>query len=163
MSWTLIMLCFWSASAALGAFLVLVLRPKLHELAELGRKERERIWECLDRVAQRRGSLRLLGALVTQEQRAFEQLNGAADLEALERSCPEYQNSRFLLVALEVDMGMLEAELELVKGRRGRFFYYCFLRSTGLSANRMIRSVRAQKSELLACPLSPAGKSEAIR
>ncbi len=149
MNWIMIMLCFWSASAALGAFFFLVLKPKLQEFAQTGRKERERIWECMDRVAQRLGSLKLLGLLVTQEQRALEELRGSASLLALERGCPQFRNAGFLLLALAVDSGMMEAEIELIKARHGYFFYHCFLRSTAESAYRMVQAASLCKSALL--------------
>jgi len=152
MNWIMIMLCFWSASAALGAFLFLVAKPKLQEFAQTGRKERERIWECMDRVNQRLGRLKLLGPLVTQEQRAFEELHGAASLLALERGCPQFRNAGFLLLALEVDSGMMEAEIELVKARHGQLFYHCFLRSTAESAFRMVQAASLCKASLLNSP-----------
>ena len=150
------MLCFWSASAALGAFLFIVVKPKVRAFEENGRKVCEQLWALMDQVAQRRTSLNLLGALVIREQRAFEELGGAASLEALERSCPDYQNAGFLLVALEADAGMLEAELELIKVRHGRFFYYCFLCSTVESAGRMVQSARRAKAALLSATAAAA-------
>ena len=150
MNSTMTLLCFWGASAALGAFLFLVVKPKLRAFEEAGRKERDRIWECMDRLAARHGSLKLLGPLVSQEQRAFEELKGVATLESLERRCRDYQNAGFLLVALEVDAGMLEAELELSATRHGRFFHYCFMGSTAVTARRMVESARSSKAKLLA-------------
>ncbi len=149
MSSTMILLCLWSASAALGAFLFIVVKPKLRAFEESGSKERDRIWECMDRLAARRTSMKLLGALVSQEQHAFAELQGATTLEALERPSRDFQNAGFLLVALDVDAGMLEAELELVAARHGRFFYHCFLRSTAITALHMIESARAEKLKLL--------------
>jgi hypothetical protein len=152
MSWTIIMLLFWGASAALGAFLFTVVKPKMRSVESLARKEQDRLWELMDRVGHRQSRLRLLGALVVQEQRAFAELKGAATLRALERGCPQFQNAGFLLVALEVDAGMLEAELELIRARHGRFFYRFFLHSSAEAANRMIGSARALKASLLESP-----------
>lgn len=149
MSSTIILLCLWSASAALGAFLFIVVKPKLRAFEENGRKERDRIWEYMDRLAARRASMKLLGPLVSQEQYAFTELKGAATLESLERHSRDFQNAGFLLVALEVDTGMLEAELELVVARHGRFFYYCFLRSTAITALSMAESARKSKEQFL--------------
>lgn len=156
---TMILICLWSASAALGAFLFIVVKPKLRAFEEAGSKGRDRIWECMDRLAARRNSLKLLGPLVSQEQRAFEELQGATTLETLERRCRDFQNAGFLLVALEVDAGMLEAELELVIARHGRFFYYCFLRSTAITALQMIESARQEKLKLFSpAPISASAK-----
>lgn len=149
MNWTIIMLLFWGASAALGAFLFTVVKPKMRELEELGRKEQERLWAMMDQLAQRSGSLRLLGPLVTQEQRAFEELRGAASLRVLERGSRDFQNAGFLLVALEVDAGTLEATVEAIKAQYGRCFYHYFLASTCEAARLMIQTSRALKSSLL--------------
>ncbi len=156
MSWIVIMLCFWSASAALGAFLFIVVKPKMRALEELGRKEQERLWAMMDQLAQRSGSLRLLGPLVTQEQRALEELRGAASLRALERGSRDFRNSGFLLVALEVDAGTLEAAVDLVKEQHGRCFYHFFLASTCEAARRMIQTSRALKCNLLTNHDSPS-------
>lgn len=150
MTWTVIMLCFWGASAALGAFLFIVVKPKMREFKELGKKEQERLWAMMDQLAQRYASLRLLGPLVTQEQRVFEELQGAASLRALERGARDFQNAGFLLVALEVDAGTLEASLNLLRAKHGFVFYNCFLASTSASARRMISCARLLKMELLA-------------
>jgi hypothetical protein len=149
MNSTMILICLWSASAALGAFLIMVVKPKWRAFAEIGNKERDRIWACMDQVAARKGSLRLLGPLVTEEQRAFEGLRGAVSLEALEKRCREFQNAGFLLVALEVDAGILEAALELSLKRHGRFLYWYFMRSTAVTARRMVNSARDLKKQLL--------------
>lgn len=150
MNSTMILLCLWSASAVLGAFFFIVIKPRLRAFEEEGSKERDRIWECMDRVAARRASLRLLGPLVTEEQRAFAGLRGAVSLEALEKRCREFHNAGFLLVALEVDAGILEAALELACKRHGRFFYCYFMRSTAITARRMVASAETLKAELLA-------------
>jgi hypothetical protein len=149
MNWTVTMLLFWGASAALGAFLFTVVKPRMRSVESLGRTEQERLWELMDRVGQRYSSLRLLGPLVVQEQRAFAELKGAASLEALERGCPMFQKAGFLLVALEVDAGILEAELELMKVRHGRCFYRVFLHSSADASKRIIRAARALKASLL--------------
>jgi hypothetical protein len=67
----------------------------------------------------------------------------------LEQRCREFQNAGFLLVALEVDAGMLEAELELVVKRHGRIFYHCFLRSTANTARLTVEIARRLKAQLL--------------
>ncbi len=149
MNTTMILLCLWSASAALGAFLFIVVKPKLRALEESGRKERYRLWECMDRVAARRSSLLLLSPLVMQEQRAFEALGGALSLESLERNCRDFQNAGFLLVALEVDLGTMQAELELIASRHGRFFYHCFLRSSVETARGLVNDAYGWKESLL--------------
>ncbi len=149
MNSTMILICLWSASAALGAFLVMVVKPKWRAFAEIGNKERDRIWACMDQVAARKGSLRLLGPLVTEEQRAFDGLSGSVSLESLEKRCREFQNAGFLLVALEVDAGTLEAALELAVKRHGRFLYWYFMRSTAVTAVRMVNSARDLKKQLL--------------
>jgi len=152
MNWTTLILCFWSASAALGAFLFIVVKPKIRDFEQRGRAVNEHIWELMDRVAQRHASLKRLGSLVTQEQRAYEELQGSVNLLALERGLPEHKKAGFLLVALDVDAGTLEAELELAKNRYGRFFYYFFLSSAAQSSARMIRVARKDTASLLARP-----------
>ncbi len=149
MNSTMILICLWSASAALGAFLIMVVKPRWRAFAEIGNKERDRIWACMDQVAARKGSLRLLGLLVTQEQRAFYELRGAVSLEAMEKRSRDFFNAGFLLVALDVDAGVLEAELELAVKRHGRLLYWYFMRSTALTARRMVISARELKQELL--------------
>ncbi len=149
MNWTLIMLLFWSASAALGAFLFVVVKPKLRAFEQRGRSANEHIWELMDSVAQRHARLKLLGPMIVQEQRAFDLLRGSASLLALERSSNEFRQAGFLLVALEVDAGLLEGELQVARTRYGWFFYHCFLRSSVQSSYRIIAVSRAYKESLL--------------
>ena len=139
----------WILLVALASFGLIVIRPQWLELINSGRQERERIWECMDRLACRRGSLKLLGPLVSQEQSVFAELKGAVTLEALERKSRDFQNAAFLLVALEVDAGHLAGELEIVVERHGRIFYYWFLRSTAHTARQMLESTRHLKDGLL--------------
>ena len=41
----------WMSAVALATFALSVIRPKLLAFKERGQKERERIWECMDRLA----------------------------------------------------------------------------------------------------------------
>ncbi len=152
-----VLIFLWILAVALAAFTMIVVRPKFIDIRETGLKERERIWEGMDRLACRRGCFKRLGPLVGQEQRAFSELKGAVSLEALERGSRDFQNSAFLLVALEVDAGHLAGELEIVVARHGRLFYHCFLRSTANTARQMIESARQVKNGFLAERISAAG------
>jgi hypothetical protein len=120
------MLSFWSASAALGAFLFIIVKPKIRDFEQRGRSVNGRIWELMDRVSEKHTCLKRLGHLVALEQRAYEELGGSVTLLSLERGVREYREAGSLLVALDVDTSVLEAEMELAKTRYGRLFYYFF-------------------------------------
>lgn len=143
------MLLIWGVSAVLGAFLFVVVKPKLRAFEEKGRSANQHIWELMDSVAERHARLKLLGPMIVQEQRALDLLRGSASLLALERSSNEFRQAGFLLVALEVDAGLLEGELMVARARYGWLLYHCFLRSSVQTSSRIIEAARAYKESLL--------------
>lgn len=139
----------WGAAVAFAAFLMVVVKPKMRALEQKGWQECERLCAAMDQVVSCKSRLSTLAPLVLSEQRAFDELAGAASLESLERRCAEFRNAGSLLVALEVDAGTLEGDLELVISRHGRLFYWCFLRSTVITARHVVSEAQQMKSSLL--------------
>ncbi len=145
-----IFLCFWFASAAAGALLFVVVRPRVNDFRANGRKAQEHLFEMMDQLAASKANLLRCQELVVEEQRAFRELKGAASLEALERRCRNFLAAASALVALTVEAGTLEGEIELVQKRHGRFFYLYFLRSSAQTALSMCRQAQNLKQRLTA-------------
>lgn len=141
----------WFASAlCLGAFAFLVVKPRVREVLAVADKERKKIWDLMDAVCESQVRLRLLGNATATAQAAYSELGGSVTLESLERRA-DFSKVGVELMSLEVEIGSLEAEMELVRKRHGRAFYHVLLGSTIGAGRQICTNARSAKAQLLSC------------
>lgn len=149
----------WFASAlCLGAFAFLVVKPRLRTVLEIADKERKKIWDLMDAVCESQVRLRLLGNAIATVQAAYSELGGSVTLESLERRA-DFSKVGVELMSLEVEIGSLEAEMELVRKRHGRAFYHLLLGSTIGAGKKVCAKARDAKVQLLSCPQPALSRS----